>query len=125
MSAVVTFLLGWLVFGMLLMDFYKSHTMQYPGLMKDPPIFWAIGAANLAWGLVMAYILNIAGIRSVAKGFVTGFLIYGLFMAGVDAMFYAQMNLIGMKILAIDVAVNAFFGGISGAVIGYIYSRKS
>lgn len=124
-SAVATFLLGWLVYGTLLSDYFKSSmTSSYPGLMKDPPLIWAIGVANLAWGFALAYILSIAGIRNVAKGFVTGFLIMGLILGGVDAMSYAQMNLTGAKVYAVDVAIGAVFGGISGTVIALIYSRK-
>ncbi len=124
-AAVVTFLLGWLVFGMLLMDFYKNNSIQYAGLMKDPPAIWAIAAGNLCWGLMMAYILKLAGANSAAKGAVIGLITFGLAIAGFDAMIYAQTNWMAARVLAVDVAVSAVFGAISGAVVGFIYSRKS
>lgn len=124
-SAVITFLLGWLVYGMLLMDFFNSNSLHYGGLMKDPPTYWAIGVANLCWGLMGAYILSLAGANTASKGAMIGFLVFGLSTAGFDAMTYAQTNWMGAKALAVDVAVSAVFGAVSGAVIGFIYGRKS
>ena len=123
-STVVTFLLGWLIFGVLLMNFYTSHSMHYDGLLKNPPIMWSIIAANLAWGLSSAYILHLAGIKSISKGFITGFIVFGLYCAGRNGMDYAFMNMMGLKMLALDTALSAFMGGVSGAVIGFIYSRN-
>src|SRR3712207_8732781 len=36
-GGLTMFLLGWLIFGILLMDYFKANTIQYPGLMKETP----------------------------------------------------------------------------------------
>ncbi|MGE5108888.1 MAG: hypothetical protein ACM3H8_15220 [Sphingobacteriales bacterium] len=122
-TGVLGFLLGWLIFGILLMDYYKANMIQYSGFLKDPLEFWAIGVANLTWGLLLAYIFNMGGVNTTGKGFTTGLVISLLVSLGFDLFMYAQFNLYNTQILAVDVAVNAIFGGILGAVLGWWFGR--
>jgi hypothetical protein len=122
-AGIITFLLGWLIFGMLLMDFYMSNSTLYTGLMKDPPNFVAIFIANLSWGLLIAYIFNLAGIKTTQNGAINGVIIFFLVVLGVDLLYYAQMNLFGLKVVLVDVIVNALMGGIIGAFVGWWYGR--
>lgn len=41
-GGIASFLLGWLIYGILLMDFMKANSMYYANLMKEPPnmIHW-------------------------------------------------------------------------------------
>ena len=105
-SAIVTFFLGWLIFGMLLMNYYNANSVQYTGLIKTEPAMWAIALANICWGLMIAYILNLAGITSAAKGFATGFFVFLLGNAGFDLLFYATTNMYSINILAVDILIN-------------------
>ena len=123
LSAVVTFLLGWLIYGILLMNYFDSHMMHYPGLMKAQPDFLYIGLANLAWGLLTAYILQIAGITTVSKGLITGAIVSCLSTAGYDLIMFAQFNLSSRTADIVDVAASTVLGAVSGAVIGWWYGR--
>ena len=75
------------------------------------------------FGLLISWIFSIAGIRTVAKGFSTGFILGLLMMLGFDLFLYAQFNLYNVKILGIDVILNAILTGIVGAVLGWWFSR--
>jgi len=122
-AGIITFLLGWLIFGMLLMDFYMSNSTLYTGLMKDPPNFIAIFIANLSWGLLIAYIFNLAGIKTTQNGAIKGVIIFFLVVLGVDLLYYAQMNLFGLKVILVDVIANVVLGAIVGAFVGWWYGR--
>ncbi|MBI1782543.1 MAG: hypothetical protein HYR66_14450 [Sphingobacteriales bacterium] len=122
---VLAFLLGWLIFGMLLMNFYQSNTTSYAGLMKDPMEIWAIAVANLAFGLMMAYVFNLGNINTPGKGFTTG-LILGLLMTiGFDLFLYSQYHLMNKKLIGVDIAASAVFDGVLGAVLGWWFGRNS
>ncbi len=122
-AGVISFLIGWLIFGILLMDYYTSNMVSYTGLIKNPPDILPIAVANLVFGLLISWIFSIAGIKTVAKGFSTGFIIGFLMLLGFDLFLYAQFNLYNAKILSIDIILNAILTGIVGAVLGWWFGR--
>lgn len=91
--------------------------------MKDPPEIWAIGVANLAWGLLTAYLFNMGGVKTPGKGFVNGFIFFILVTLGCDLLIYEQLNLFHLKLLAVDVALSAVIGALSGTVVGWWLGR--
>ena len=75
-GGIFAFLLGWLIFGMLLMDFYTANTTEYAGLMKDPPSIVLILLCNLIWGLLFAFVFDKwAGFRTIGRGIVGGIIL--------------------------------------------------
>jgi len=124
-AGVVSFLLGWLIFGILLMDYYAANKVQYPGLLKDPMEIWPIAIADLVWGLLVSWIFSMANIKTVAKGVTVGFLIGFLMVLGFDLFVYAELNLYSTRLLALDVIMNGVMGAASGAVLGWWYGRPA
>ncbi|MBN8837487.1 MAG: hypothetical protein J0I09_09520 [Sphingobacteriia bacterium] len=124
-TGILGFLLGWLIFGILLMDYYSHHTMQYAGLMKNPPEFLYIFIGSLAYGLLMAYIFVLANINNLSKGAVTGLIITALIQINIDSFIFAEYHLIGRMVILVDVIVNAVFGTILGAFLGWWLGRGS
>lgn len=123
-AGVIAFLLGWLIFGTLMMNYYKENSVHYDGLMKDPMLYWAIGVANLAFGLLLAYIFNMGGVNSITRGLMVGFVVCVLMEGMFDSYDYAFMHLHSAKLLAIDVVLNGVLGALTGAVLGWWFSRK-
>ena len=127
-TAVVNFLLGWLVFGLLLMDFYTANTTHYDGLMKEMPNLLFIFLSGLLYAFLLAFIFDRwAGIRNFRKGFTAGLLLGFLIMTGFDLYFLAGMNLFNARVVIVDIIVNTIFGGILGGVTGLVlgFGRKS
>lgn len=122
-GAVVAFLLGWAVYGMLLMDYFSSNMTHYEGLMKAEPVLWLIFLGGLSWTLLTSYVINASGIKTVAKGAVCGAILYALMSLGIDLMFYGQMNLMNMSIICVDVLASIVMGAAVGAVIGWWNGR--
>ena len=64
-GGVTAFLLGWLLFGMLLMGYYESHMIPYEGLMKgeaDMNLGLMFGS-NLLFATAIAWISQRAGVN--------------------------------------------------------------
>jgi hypothetical protein len=124
-AGVVSFLLGWLVFGILLHNYYEANSVQYPGLNWAQPRMWALIIANLSWGFLLAYILDLSGANSIMKGFTIGFVVFLLATLGIDMFSLAFMHLMRIRLALVDTATNAVFGGLIGAIVGWWYSRSS
>ena len=121
--SVVGFLLGWLIFGILLMGFYTSHMVSYNGLMKDPPDILMIFFSNLTWAVLLVYVFNfLASVKTIAKGAVAGMILTFLICLGFDLFMYASMNLYSgaTGLIVVDVLANAFLGAVLGGIAGWI-----
>jgi len=57
-GAVAYFLIGWVVFGILMKDFYATHMNTSIQRAETDMVWWALILSNLIWGFFMAYVLN-------------------------------------------------------------------
>jgi len=120
-GGVAYFLLGWLIYGILLMDFYTANTIQYPGLWKEMPNLLLMFISNLLGAFLLAFIFHRwAGIKTFLGG-LTGGLILGLILSLMwDLYFLSSMNLYSLTLVLVDVIVGTIFTGIIGGLIGWI-----
>lgn len=121
-GGIANFLLGWLVWGTLLMDFMNEHTSEVGKAAmrgEDNMIWWALIAGSLLWGLVLSYVLNKSGVNSAASGAITGAVLSLLVSASYNCFLYAQLNMSDTTSIAVDIAANTVVGGIIGGIIGW------
>jgi hypothetical protein len=126
-GAVIYFLLGWLIYGILIVDFFAAHSMMqyYVGLEKMPPNLIGIFVSGFAFCLLLAVIFgNWANITTLKNGAMAGTAIGLLIGLYVDLSLYSTLNLYGRQVVVVDVLLNALFGAIIGAVIAWILGYK-
>jgi len=80
---------------------------------------------NILWGILLAYIFNMAGILTASAGAVKGSIIFFLFALGLNFVFYAQMNLYNLSACIVDSIAMAILAGLSGAVIAWLLGRNT
>lgn len=122
-GGIVFFFLGWLIFGLLLAEFMKAHTINYIGLLKEPmPDMIPLAAANLAWSWLLAFIFEYwANIRTFVGGLKGGALIMFPIVLGINLQYLAFMNLHqGFTPLIVNVVASTVLGSIAGGVIGLV-----
>jgi hypothetical protein len=111
LGGVINFFMGWLVWGILLMDYMGKHATNASVFRSEEGmIFWAL-------------ILYVANTRTARSGAVTGAIAGALMTAAFDLGIYAQMNIYDTNIFLPDVLASAFVTGIAGAAIGWYYGR--
>jgi len=128
-GSVVQFLLGWLIYGLLLANFMNSHTTHYEGLMKDMNTGSFIILIFLS-ELVMAFLITFifqrwAKFEGFFKGLTAGMLLGFLLALSYDLYFLASMNMFSVSTTVVDVIANTVVVGIAGAVIAWVLGFKS
>jgi hypothetical protein len=124
-GAVAYFLLGWLIYGILLMGFYESHTVHYEGLMKEMPSMGYLFLSNFLMTFLMAWIFDKwANIRTFGKGFVAGLIISFLILASFDFSFLSMYNLFDFGMALVDIIVGTVLGALIAGFIAWILGIK-
>src|SRR5262249_40924524 len=120
-GGIVNFLLGWLIYGMLLKDFMASNMTA--GVMRadSDMIWWALIVGNLSMGFLLAYVIGKSSSVSAGQGAGVGFVVGLLVCLGYDLIMYATSTIMtSLKGVAADVAATAVMSAIAGAVVGWV-----
>jgi hypothetical protein len=119
-GGIVFFLLGWLIYGKLLMGFMNDHPGLAGNISRAEPDFMYLIIGNLATGFLFAYIFVKSGVTSPASGLVTGGIVGLLMGVSVDCMTYALTTITSKTAMAADVAGLTVMSAIAGAVIAAV-----
>ncbi len=125
-AGIVAFFLGWVIYGMLLMDFYQSNVGTATGVSRDEGtmVWWALIAGNLCMGLFFAYIFGRwANISTAATGAKAGAMIGLLMGAGWDLTMYATTNISNLTGAIVDIIVTGVMSAIIGAIAAWMLGR--
>lgn len=126
-GGVLYFLLGWLIYGILLMDFMTQHaTSAAAGVMRPETEWpwWAMILGNMGLGFLTSYVITKANVTGAGAGATTGAVVMFLVSLSYDFIIYAQMNLYDITSAAVDIVSSAVIGAIVGAVVGWWNGRK-
>ena len=123
-GAVVSFFMGWFLYGILLKSFMDAHTMQYIGLIKEMPNIFVIFFGSLFMAFLLAFVFLVfqrwMGFKTIIKG-MTGGMTLAFFMSlSFYLYFIAMMNLYSFPALVTDFLVSAVIGALIGGITGWI-----
>ncbi len=124
---VVYFMLGFILYGVLLMDFYSSHTGTATGVMRiDTDMqWWALIAGNVVQAYLLVYIFgNWANITTFGGGLKAGAIIGFIMSLGISLNMYGTTNISDLTSTLVDPVVMSVMLGITGGVIGWVLGRK-
>lgn len=127
-GTIVFFILGWLVYGMLLMDYFAANAGSATGVNKseeEMSFLWII-ISNLASGYLLAIIFGSYANINTAMGGAKAGAVLGLLMAiSYDAIMYATTNIMNMNAMWVDVIASTIMCAISGAVVAAVLGMKT
>lgn len=103
-GGVLFFFLGWLIYGILLMDFMNNNPGTAGIVGRPEPDFLYLAIGNLSMGFMMAYVFIRANVNTLAGGLVMGGIVGLLLAVGFDSMMYATTTVMSKKAMAADVA---------------------
>ena len=116
------FLLGFLVYGLLLEGWMESQMVKHDGLMLTTPNWVTLIIANIVWALLLTLIFDRwATIRTFAGGLIGGAMVAFLVILNKDLMTVSFMNMFSSYApVAVDVAAFTVIGALSGGVVGAV-----
>jgi len=124
-GALVWFFSGWLIYGILLMDFFSNHVTTYDGLTKEMPDLPLLFLSHLIWAGIFTLVFEKwAKIRSFGPGFTWGLILgflYGLYL---NLYFLAMMNFYDTTAVLVDTVVSTLLAGLMGGVIAWVLGYK-
>jgi membrane protein YqaA with SNARE-associated domain len=125
-GGIVYFLLGWLIYGILLKDaFAWPEGMRELVERKEEDMnMMAMIVSCLAFGLLLSYLLSKMGITNIQNGALTSAIIAALVSLTVGAGMTAMMKFGSFQNTFIDMGANAVCAAIAGAAITWWLGRK-
>ena len=124
---VTYFFLGFIVYGMLLMDFYAAHSGSATGVMRSDAEmqWWALIAGNVIQAYLLVYIFgNWANITTFNKGLKAGAIIGFIMSLGISLNMYGTTNISDLTSTLVDPIVMSVMMSLTGGAIGWVLGRK-
>lgn len=124
-GGVAFFLLGGLIYEVILGGFYESNLGSATGVLREMPILWALIVSQLGLAAVVTYLFLHADVATASAGLKTGS-IFGLLL-GIAISFdlYAVTNWSNMTVAFVEPFVSAVRTALAGAVIGWTLGMRS
>lgn len=120
-GGIVSFFAGYLIYGLVMMDFFNKNVGTATGVMRPLPemIWWSLILGCIFMGLLFSYIFNRwANINTLAAGASAGAVIGLLMTAGTDFILYANTNISTLTGTVVDILTGGIMGALTGAAVG-------
>ena len=125
---VVTFILGFLIYGMLLTDFFATNAGSATGVSRaeDAMLFLPLALGHLALGMLLAIILGRwAGIKTFTSGAMAGAVIGFLTGSAYDLIMYGTTNMMNLTGTLVDIVITTISTAIAAGIIGWYYGYSN
>jgi hypothetical protein len=123
-GGIVLFVLGYVFFDLLLGDFYAANSGSATGVMREAPVFWAVGVGAIAYTVLVLYALRSQGASvSMASGMKAGAIVGCLIWLCADFTLYGISNINTLTLAIVDPLVELVRGGITGAAVAVLLRK--
>jgi len=117
-GGVAYFLIGWLVYGVLLYNYFSPMTNTCANRPEGEMIWWAMILSNLMIALFLTLLLNWSGTHSITDGLKTGALFGALFTGTIDLSLYSMTTMYKSLLpIVIETVISALVLAILGMII--------
>lgn len=117
-GGIAFFFLGWLVWGILLMDFSANNYNTDIYLNENEMVWWALILSNLLFALMQTLFLKWGQAKTWIDGLKIGVLLGALYALTTDLGFYSMTNvLLNKSAIVVDAMAYAVVTGFTGIII--------
>lgn len=124
-GGIAYFLIGWLVWGILLMNFMSAHMNQCAGRPEGNMIWWAIILSNITAALLLTLLLIWSKAEKIVDGLFKGALFGFLFATIVDLSSWSMTTMFSsVGIILIDILASTIVYAIVGMIIVLTWGKE-
>jgi hypothetical protein len=125
-GGITYFLLGWLVWGILLMDFMSANMNTCANRPDGEMIWWAMILSNLSASLLLTLFLNWSKASGISSGLKLGTVFGLLYACIVDFSFWSMTTIYSsLTVLIVDLLISAVVFGLVAMVIVLTWGKES
>lgn len=124
-GGIFYFLAGWLIYGILLMDFFMAATNHCANRPEGEMIWWAMIISNLAATLLLTLVLNWSRAESIIDGLKIGAVFGALFTTVYDFSLWSMTTMYqNLGTIFAEIGTSAILFALVGAVIVLTWGRE-
>jgi hypothetical protein len=125
-GGIAFFLLGWLIYGIIMMGYNSTHTNQCLNRANGEMIWWAIILGNFISAFLITLVLNWSGAKRWLDGLKTG-AIFGVLYYSSLALGYWSMTSMYNSFVALlaDVAQTTVLWALVGLIIVLLWGKNN
>jgi len=124
-GGIAFFLLGWLIYGIIMMGYNTANTNQCMNNPNGEMIWWAILLGNFISALLLTLVLNWSRAKNWMDGLKTGALFGFLLSSSMAFGFWSMTTMYNnFTALMVDIAQNTVFYGLVGLVIVLLWGKE-
>jgi len=124
-GGVTFFLLGGLIYEVILGDFYEANLGSATGVLREVPIWWAMAVSQLGLAALVTYVFQHADVATASGGLKTGAIFGILFGIALAFDLYGVTNWSNTTVAFVEPLVTAARMALGGAVIGWTLGMGS
>ncbi|MFM6954379.1 MAG: hypothetical protein ACKOWL_05275 [Sphingobacteriaceae bacterium] len=126
LGGIIYFFLGWLIYGMILVDYMEENAGPAAGVNRIDMLLWSIGLGSLLYGFLLSYIFSCVGqVKTIASGARTGAWVGFLVAGALDFTMYGTTNIATLNTVVVDILAATVMASITGAFVAWALGRES
>jgi len=125
LGGIAYFFLGWMIYGILLNNFYLNNLNQCVARPDGAMIWWAMIVSSFILALFLTLVLNWSGAKGFVDGLKTGAL-FGLLMGAViDLSSYSMSTMFSnLTAVVVDVVAWVVVLALTGLVVVFLWGKE-
>jgi hypothetical protein len=124
-GGVTFFLLGGLIYAVILGNFYEANLGSATGVLRELPILWAMVVSQLGMAAVVTYVFLLSDVASASNGLKTGAILGLLLGIAISFDLYSVTNWSNSTVAFVEPIVWVVRTALAGAAIGWALGRGS
>jgi hypothetical protein len=123
-GGVAFFFLGWLLYGVVLIDYTSANFNQCASRPAGEMVWWAMILSSLAFGFLLSVVLSWSNRSGIMAGATTGGILGLLLSSSMDLSNYSMSTMFsGPVAVIVDILAYTLLTAVIGVIVAWVMGR--